>query len=377
MKLGIVDEGILYRNPNPGIRAEAAFLPNIVPVSETEIMCFYRIGSAFYSIDGKIGKLRSMDGGHTWKQEGYVWDPINDNFPWNYSAPHATRLRNGSMLLIASRLDCTEEDLPMMNPITGGKRATQAVLFRSDDNGYTWSEPERMDLPEGGEDVPSQIIELNNGKWFLPIEVWKGWDDHGPFRIYGYCLFSIDQGKTWAGRVDYPSACQAARSYSHSRYTQILDGRIAALQWTQEAGTAANYDLHYVMSDVTGEIWSTPQPTGLNAQTSWLTQLDTNVLAAAYTDRTGTNPGVYVVLSEDEGRTWDVLNQVMVWDAVGQEYLGVEKKPEYPASHDNIAFGKPNLVRLKNGELMASWWCTQACVTHIRFAKLAVSSGIG
>ena len=61
-----------------------------------------------------------------------------------------------------------------------------------------------------------------------------------------------------------------------------------------------------------------------------------------------------------------------VWDAVGQEYLGVERKPQYPASHENIAYGKPNLARMPNGELIASWWCTQACVTHARFARIAV-----
>jgi hypothetical protein len=83
-------------------------------------------------------------------------------------------------------------------------------------------------------------------------------------------------------------------------------------------------------------------------------------------------PGIYVVLSEDEGETWDIEHQVNVWDAVGQEFLGVVHKPSYPASHDNIAFGKPNTTRLPDGEIISSWWCTQACVTHARFARLIV-----
>ena len=62
----------------------------------------------------------------------------------------------------------------------------------------------------------------------------------------------------------------------------------------------------------------------------------------------------------------------MVWDAVEQQYLGVVQRPSYPASHQNIAYGKPNLARLPNGDLICSWWCTQACVTHSRFALLAV-----
>ena len=83
-------------------------------------------------------------------------------------------------------------------------------------------------------------------------------------------------------------------------------------------------------------------------------------------------PGILVALSEDEGKTWDLEHQVMAWDAVGQEFLGVSRKPTYPASHDNIAFGKPNTARLPGGDILSSWWCTQACVTHIRYARLTL-----
>ena len=77
-RLNIVADGVLYRNPRPGYRAECASLPNVVPLSESEVLCFYRIGQAFYSTDGRIAKLRSKDGGLTWRQEGLVWDPADD-----------------------------------------------------------------------------------------------------------------------------------------------------------------------------------------------------------------------------------------------------------------------------------------------------------
>jgi hypothetical protein len=152
----------------------------------------------------------------------------------------------------------------------------------------------------------------------------------------------------------------------------MLDGRIAVLQWTQKVGTGEDYDLHFVISDLTGREWSRPQPTGIMGQTSWLGDLGDGRLVATYTRRDRMQPGIMVVLSEDGGKTWDLENQVMVWDSVGQEYLGVVHKPSYPASHDNIAFGKPNTAVLPNGEIISSWWCTQACVTHARFARLAV-----
>ena len=152
----------------------------------------------------------------------------------------------------------------------------------------------------------------------------------------------------------------------------MFDGRIAVLQWTQEVGSGKDFDLHFTISDETGTKWSDPLPTGIMGQTSWLTDLGGGLLVATYTLRDAMQPGIMVTLSEDGGKTWDLENQVMVWDAVGQEYLGVVQMPSYPASHDNIAFGKPNTARLPGGEIISSWWCTQACVTHARFARIVV-----
>ena len=372
-RLKVLSEGVLHRNPDPGLKAECAFLPNVVAVSDSELVGFIRIGSAFYSADGMLNKLRSLDGGRTWTAEGAVWDPRNDAIPYSYSAPHATSLGDGSMVLVASRIDRSDPDMPISNPETDGARPGELVLFGSEDAGRTWSEPEVMDVPRGRVvDAPSQIIELNDGRWFLACERWKDWDDAGPLHIKGFSVFSDDEGKSWSKDLDLPSASRNDRMYSHSRYTRMLDGRVAALQWTQSVGGDEEFDLHLTVSDETATSWSGPQPTGIMGQTSWLADLGDGVLAAAYTLREGMKPGIMVVLSEDEGRTWDLDGQVMVWDAVEQQYLGVVQRPSYPASHRNIAYGKPNLARLPNGELICSWWCTQACVTHSRFALLAL-----
>src|SRR5207247_4263887 len=64
-----------------------------------------------------------------------------------------------------------------------------------------------------------------------------------------------------------------ARMYSHSRYTRMLDGRSCVLQWTQSIGGPQNIDLHFVVSDRSGREWSVPQPTGIQAQTSWVADL--------------------------------------------------------------------------------------------------------
>jgi sialidase-1 len=372
-RLKLLDDGVIYKNPDPGQKAECAFLPNVVPLDGDDVLCIYRIGQAFYSTDGTLNVARSTDGGKTWVQEGRVWDVANDDRLYNYSAPHAFRLKDGTLVLTAFRMDFSDPR-PQFNPETGGHRASDKIVFFSDDGGRTWTSPRVMDLPlDSLPDTPSSIIELNDGRWWMGLELWKEWDHIGPLHIKGFSTFSDDRGETWSDAFPLESASDTEKMFSHSRYVKMLDGRVAGLQWTQEPGTAKDFAEHITISNADASAWSYPEPTNLMAQTCWLADLGSGVMAAAYTDREGMNPGINVVLSRDEGKTWDVENQVQVWgDAVGQEYLGVERTPEYPKSHDNIAFGKPNLARMADGTLIASWWCTQASVTHSRFARLKV-----
>lgn len=369
----IADEGILYRNPVPGCKAECAYQPNLVWLSEREIVCTYRIGQAFYSTDGVLMQLRSTDGGGTWVAEGKIDSLSDSKHLYNYAAPKVARLKNGVLLLVAKRWKAKDQRPHVINPTTGGMIPSEQVLLRSSDGGQSWSSPEVLDLPgDGLADVPSQIIELQDGRWFLGCELWKAWDDRAPLHIRGFGVFSEDGGRSWGDRVDFPSAVDSEKMYSHSRYTPMLDGRICALQWTQSIGASRDFDLHFTISDKTGEIWEHPRATGIPGQTSWVADLGDRLLAAVYCTREGMKPGISVALSEDMGKTWNLSNEVMVWDAVGQEYLGVAHKPDYPASHSNIAFGKPNIIRLDEKTLLTAWWCTQAAVTHIRCAKLAV-----
>ena len=374
-QLQLVHEGALYRNPYPGHQAVCAFQPNVVALSDDHLLCLYRVGQAFYSLDGKLAAVRSTDGGRTWSEPVLAWDPRNDQGAgYTYGAPHGSRIKDGSLLMVAHRTQRREEDFLSFNPDTGGSRPSESVLLRSADEGRTWSRPEVLELPdEPVIDTPSSIIELNDGRWFLAGEIWKAWNDPAPLHVKGFAVFSPDQGRTWTDRVDFPSAARTDRMYSHSRYTRMRDGRVAALQWCQEVGGDVNHDLHLVISDTSGRKWSDPQPTAIKAQTCWLGDLGGGTLVMTYSVREGRKPGVMVASSYDEGRTWDMDHQVMVWDAVGQEFLGVQAKPSYPASHENIAFGKPNTAVLPCGDVISSWWCTQASVTHIRYARLTLA----
>jgi sialidase-1 len=371
--LRIVNEGILYRNPAPGHVAICAFYPSLIAFSDRELLCVYRIGQALYSDDGRLAKLRSTDGGKSWVQEGLMWDPRHDaEGTYSYTAPFISRLPDGMLILVAKRSQVSAVDHAMFNPATGGKKPTELVLFQSRDDGRSWSAPQMLDLPDGDLlSAHASVLKVRSGRWMLCCEQWKRWDDQSPLHIRGFAIFSDDGGRSWRDRFDFPSAAGSRRMFSHTQYRQRRDGRIWATQWAQSIGGQDNYDLHLVTAGPSGTDWSQPQPTGIHGQTSCIGELSDGNPVVCYSLREGKTPGVMVTMSRDGGRTWDLDGQVQVWDAVGQEFLGVAHKPSYPASHDNIAFGKPDTVVLPCGEVIVSWWCTQACVTHMRYARLS------
>ena len=167
-KLVIEHQDVLYRNPYPGHRAKCAFLPNVVPLDDLDLICIYRIGQAFRSVDGVLAQLRSRDGGLTWAKDGVIWDAARDEKLYNYTAPHAARMSDGELVLVAWRNNGSDPHRLSANPKTGGLIRVEHVLFGSSDDGRAWSAPRRLNLPvEATTDTPSQIIDLNSGRWFL------------------------------------------------------------------------------------------------------------------------------------------------------------------------------------------------------------------
>ena len=78
------------------------------------------------------------------------------------------------------------------------------------------------------------------------------------------------------------------------------------------------------------------------------------------------------VLSENGGKTWDLTHQTTVWDAQGRANIGVASQERALADMVTFGFGKPDARKLINGDILVSFWCTEACVVHIRWCRLRV-----
>lgn len=372
-KINIVEEGILYRNPLPQLRPIHAIHPVTQQLSEKEIFCIYRRGTAIESREGWIGKLRSTDGGKIWQEEGLVYDGSADDRPFCYRSGLLTKLSKGSLLLYGHRYDRSDPEKPIVNLETDGILRPELVLFWSSDGGHTWSEPRAIPLPEGLVGCStSPVIELPDHNLLLPFETWKLYDDPAPAKQKAMAFFSRDEGITWDDLTVVANGESEGIYYWDKRIIGLGGFRLFATFWTHNSRGNKDLPIHWATSDDGGKTWIKPLSTGIEGQISCPVNLGNGRLLLVYNRRYGKKPGVMIVLSKDEGRTWDIDNQVMVWDAYAQGGVSTRSKGSIFADMAAYSFGKPNAERLIDGDILVSFWCTQRCVTHIRWARIRV-----
>lgn len=375
-RLEIVDTGILYINPDPAHYHVFASHPHPIQLSATEFLATFSWGDGMYAPNINIALARSHDGGVTWQHEGFVHDRASDDRPYSYNDGFLSRLGDGTLVIFAFRADRSQSGQSMFNA-SGGLIRNEPILFFSSDHGHTWSQPQVIPLPPGlVATAASTIVELTDGRWLATFDQWHSYADDQPYKPVMLAMTSADRGQTWSQLQVMADGAALGKGFWHGKSLRLNDGRLFTLYWaadmTQTDKGPVNIPIHYGIAPADASAWPMPQPTALPGQTNWPAQLPDGALAAIYTLRESSQPGFMVALSEDDGQTWDLDNQVRVWDSTGWETIGIHAPDKYPRSHDTIAFGAPTLMTTLEGDLYASWWCTYASLTHIRWARLRV-----
>lgn len=371
--LEIVDSGLLYANPYPADWAIHAFYSRIVEIEPGHLLCVYRRAQSLYGDDGRSWVLRSTDNGNTWHDEGCIWDGSQDERSYSYSVTNLTRLNDGEIVILGLRFHRPAPDAPMINAETGGHVPDEPVLFRSSDNGRSWSPPEVVEKPDPHLVLYDSVTELANGTWFISCDWNRGYNLPDPTHPHISGLFSGDRGNTWGGLVHLTGGPRSDKGFWHTRITKLADGRLVGFPWAGANDGTEFYTLHRIEGSPDGLKWTEPEPTTLQAQTNRPVDLGSGYLALVMSVRESEHPGIYMALSDDEGRTFDTENRVQVWDAYGQDSLGVPRTDTYPAAHDTIAFGAPDAIRLSDGDIMASFWAAQRGQMVVRWCRVRIA----
>ena len=367
------DSGVIVANEQPELKHIHAMQPAVRALSESEYISLYRYGTAMESVDSVLGQMRTLDGGKTWQNEGFIKDTLPGDAPvYSYFCPHLTVLKDGRLAVLSVRFKRDDPERRVYNPKTGGCIFPETTFFVTRDKGKTWSGPSV--IPIGGRHAYSggPIVELNDGRWMVVFETWKKWNDPQPVKTRIFAVFSSDQGATWTDETVVYEDDLSRKLFWDVMYSKLRDGTILGMAWTHDPKSAQDIPHHRIVSTDNGKTWQKPMPTNRQGQINVTLELSDGRLLGVYNLRNIEQPGVFASLSNDVGKSWDIDHQIQIWDARGQTNIGSSRGTSFLDDLATFAFGKADAHLINESEVIIAFWATRSCITHVRWCKLKI-----
>jgi hypothetical protein len=192
---------------------------------------------------------------------------------------------------------------------------------RSEDGGLTFSNP--ISVPGHS---PHGPVLLSDGRLLYVTN--KG--------VFG----SADDGVTWEKTGEIPTDANTP-GLSEVHAVEAANGNIIALSRAKKLRQSVSKDGGYS--------WSIPVETPMQGYPAHITRLSNNWLLATYGRRVEPKPGQRACVSRDNGKTWDIDNEIIISVADMPE----EGEHEYPPSWD---LGYPSTVELNDGTIYTVYY---------------------
>ena len=159
--------------------------PDMVKTNSGKLICVFRESAHHGDLDGnRLVYKESLDQGKSWSEKHALTPKSDAKFAYN--CPRISCLPNGELIIICDVLNrAVNEDL-LVN--------CEQHLFRSSDDGHTWSAPES--LPFKGI-VPDKYHVLSNGRHIFGIHR----RNPQTKKLTQYAYYSDDGGKCWTESV--------------------------------------------------------------------------------------------------------------------------------------------------------------------------------
>lgn len=297
--------------------------PVITALKDGELLLSYREGTDHLGDNGIGVLIRSSDGGRTWGERTVI---VKDDFT-DHRIVAITELIDGSLLCCDS-IDCSYDD---KHNYTFRKKSDfekykglpgPLYLLKSYDRGRTWQKfAGPLFAGIRSLEVSKPIVQLPDGRLLMPMyylpENMHGDRDAG-LRFVITVQESNDAGKTWKQVYEIKDN-NPPLTGEHS-IVRTKSGRLLSVIRTDRFKLAPGMEQPAVIisSDDEGRTWSKPEPVAIPSLgcPPHLLALDDGRVICTYGTRK--SPGVIgICVSNDEGRTWDTENKMIVADDLG------------------------------------------------------------
>ena len=362
-----LERHVVSENPKPHVHSRHSYFPGVIQLPSGELLALFVRGEAFESPDQATWVSRSQDLGGTWQLQGSLYDKSVDPIVTSdYLKPQF--LRDGTLIALGYRFHRHDPEAPIADEKTDGILPGDEVVSFSSDEGHTWSVPKIIprSIPELLE-IPSRCLQLRSGNIVATAGVFRMPDGTNPSGQFGVLLRSTDGGETWNDEVHFFETPAKSIAAYESHLCEMQDGRLVAICWAYDIVGHRHLPNQITVSHDNGYSWSEPINTGHRGQAANLLWLGGERLMSIHCHREE-DPGLYIRVMDFSNDQWNVLEEKMIWGVgVGQQSREGQKFHELAKA---LRFGQASLLRLNNGEILATHWAVEDCQGKILAHRL-------
>lgn len=364
-----IEPVIVYENPKPHVHSRHGYHPGIAQLPNGELIALFLFAEAFEAPNGTTYVSRSKDGGRTWTLQGRLYDKSVMGFE-STDTMKPTVLRNGNVIATGYRFHRHDLEEAIAIPETGGFQPGDNIVSFSRDGGLTWSVPQciprsRPELLENS----GPCIETASGDLIATAGFYNLPDGSNPSGRFGAVVRSRDNGRTWDDRTLFVKPSDITPW--ETRVCEMQPGRLVAILWAYDSANQRHLSNRVVVSHDNGYTWSNMIDTGHMGQASSVKYLGGEYLVTIHAHR-AEDPGIYVRIVDFTADRWKVVSEGVIWGsgAGPQTRTGQEMSSMFTS----LRFGQPSILRLQNGEFLASHWSIEEGQGKIRAHRLRIDT---
>jgi len=318
------------------------------------LLVSFRRGSGKDSADGNCVICESTDEGASWSMISEGFETTFEDTAGEVRSSELAELDDGRLLAVQGWVDRSGGDGVLRDAETDAMASMHILLETSHDAGRSWQDQRvlRRDSVLSG-----PVIRLPDRGWLVTSEFSQGQTVTSE-RFHGaYAHYSRD-GERFEAPVDVVPEDPHIFFYDQRQRLCPRTGRPVALFWTYDMRSESDIEMHMAWGDAESLTWETPRSMGLAGQVAMPIPLEDGRLLAFYVHRH--EPGsLRLVVSHDEGHTWDRENELVVYESGGGLEQGIDAEATYDEFWEAMAtwsFGHPTAAVLRDGSLLLVYY---------------------
>tara|TARA_B100000029_G_scaffold39872_2_gene37243 strand:+ start:4346 stop:5455 length:1110 start_codon:yes stop_codon:yes gene_type:complete len=367
----ITERGLVFDSSAVEGPLRVCSFTSLCRLSDGTLLASFRCGSAKDSADGNVVICQSTDDGATWSVISEGFESEFDGMRGEVRSAELAELDDGRLLAVLGWVDRSGGDGVLRDAETDTMPSLHLLLEYSTDGGRTW----------GGRRVLQRDAVLSGPVVHLPGRGWlvtsefshPGTPDRE--RCHGaYAHFTAD-GETFESRIDVVNEDPDLFYYDQRQKRCPRTGRPVALFWTYDNRAESDIEMHMAWCDPRSLTWETPRSLGLAGQIAMPIPLEDGRLLAFYVHRH--EPGsLRLIASTDEGTTWDLEDELVVYSSVGPGEQGISDQTTYDEFWEAMgtwSFGHPTAVVLDDGSILLAYYAgaDETCLS-VHWARVTV-----